>query len=370
MEDLTYKNISNFDELFIEIKEGQNGNAISIPTNMGRLDSYISIRPRIMQLVFSSTGAGKSAFVNTAFILNPYDWLYSAENITGLSMKTVLFSMERAKKYTIAKWISRKIFKEHQEIIDVPTMMGWKNIKLTKSQIDLIYSYKDYINKLEEDVDIYEGNRSPEDIGRILTEKAIEWGKYEQINEFKKIYTPNNPKQIVNIVIDHGNLTKATKTHNYNKKTAIDALVAKIQKFRDIEGFHIVWVAQVNRAMSGVTNSGKDFGAELTIDDVKQSGDIGDACDLGITLYDPLKYRQGSLTRYDPKDFIDPNTGAKKFRSITICKSSYGADDVRIPMAFAGHCGDMIPLPSINNITPEEYSKISEEVLNNQYFFK
>jgi hypothetical protein len=359
--------MSTFAEIQKDIQLGVSGESISIPLGLDKLSKYGAIREKIMQLVFSSTGAGKSSFVDTAYILNPYDWLLSNQNTSNVEMHTILFSMERAKKYRMAKWLVRKIFIDYGVKIPLPKLFGWWREKLSKEDTDLIELYEDYINELESRIDIFEGPRSPADIYRIVKEYTEKNGVYEQISEHKKVYIPNNRKKILNIILDHGNLTKTTKNYP-NKKQAIDANCEQMQGFRDLESAHVVWVAQVNRDASNPFRQ-KELDMELTLDDVKASGDVGDACDIGISLFDPLKYKQGSKTGYNPVDFVDSD-GSKFFRSVTICKSSYGADDVRIPLAFNGFCGDFKELPRKADVGSDyDYQQLIKHVKTGGYFF-
>ena len=138
---------------------------------------------------------------------------------------------------------------------------------------------------------------------------------------------------------------------------------------RDLENAAPIWVAQVNRAIATASRM-KDSEQELLLDDVKESGDIGDACDIAISMFDPIKYGQSSKTGYDPKDFIDPMTGDNFFRSVQILKSSYGADSLRIPMAFNGFCGMFTELPRKKDLLGDEYDSLIQNVLNRSYFLQ
>ena len=172
--------------------------------------------------------------------------------------------------------------------------------------------------------------------------------------------------EIVIPVIDHGNLIKTTQALP-SKKQAIDKTVEMVQGFRDLESCSPFWVAQVNRSISSVSRL-KDNEHELMLEDVKESGDIGDACDLAMSLFDPIKYGQSSKTGYKPIDFIDKSDGSNYFRSVQILKSTYGQDSLRIPLAFNGFCGQFKELPKRNSITDSEYPTLIENILNKSYF--
>lgn len=360
--------MNEFERLLQEVTDGIEGKNESIPIGLPRLGKYANWRKRIFTLLFSSTGAGKSSLADD-MILNACEWCIKNSKSTGRKIKFILFSMERAKHYRIAKWISRKIFIDKGLVIPVPKLLGWWSEKLSPCEFEIFNMYKDYVDMLLTDyIDIYEGARSSSDIYRILKEYFEKNGEYttHPDNPYKKIYIPHDPNVIVVPVIDHGNLTKRTKDYP-TKKQAVDNLCELMQGFRDLEGASPFWIAQVGRSISNPLRL-KDTEAELTLDDVKESGDMGDACDIALSLFDPVKYKQGSKTGYNPMEFLDKNNGAKYFRSIQICKSSYGEDDLRIPLAFNGFCGQFKELPKRDSLSDGALHSLIESVKDRSFF--
>lgn len=368
---------STFDSLSKYIDDGINGKIQSIPIGLPKLGRYANLRKKILTLLFSTTGAGKSALVDT-IILNACDD-YMKSPTGKLKPDFQLFSMERSKELRIAKWICYIIFKNEAEVIELPKMLGWWDEKLNKKELALIKAQKPYIDSVLNDyVTIYEGAKTPNEIYRIMKDHFESIGKYEVIEVIdkktgrkrnSKTFIYNDDNVIVSPIFDHGNLLKSTKDLP-TKKQSIDKTVEYVQGFRDLESAAPIWVSQVNRAISGVSRI-KDQEHELVLEDVKESGDIGDACDIAISLFDPVKYNQGSKTGYVPTDFIDQTNGNNYFRSAQILKSSYGADSLRIPLAFNGFCGQFKELPKRDKNGDEgKYRDLIESVLTRQYFLK
>lgn len=357
---------SEFDKLNYEVQAGITGKNESIPIGLPKIGKYASFRKSIFTLLFSSTGAGKSSLADH-MMLSACEHHITSKDSSILRPKFILFSMERAKHYRIAKWIVRRIFLDHGKIIQIPKLLGWWDEKLTKDEHDLFLQYKDYIDLLlSEYVDIYETPRTGQDMYRICKTYFEENGKYEDETQFKKAYIPNNEQEIVNIILDHGNLTRTSKLLP-NKKQAVDETCRYMQGFRDLERASPFWIAQVGRAANAAHRTQNGEG-ELCLDDVKESGDMGDACDIAISLYDPLKYNQGSKTGHNPNDFRNKDTGEKFFRSIQIVKSSYGADDLRIPVAFNGFCGQFKELERRKELDAVQYKTLTDSVLNKSFF--
>jgi hypothetical protein len=359
----------SFDSLNKMIEDGIEGKNQSIPIGMSRLGKYANIRKNILTLIFSSTGCGKSGMLDSIILNACNDYMLHPSEYK-LKPDFQLFSMERSKIMRIAKWLSHIIFIQEGVEIQLPKMLGWWEEKLTKEEHNLIKKYEGYVEQLLNDfITIHDGAKTPNEIYRIMKDHLEDNGEYsEEIIKGKKhkIYTPTNSNIVVIPAFDHGNLTKTTKELPA-KKQAIDKLVEYTQGFRDLEGCAPIWISQINRSISSITRI-KDQEHELLLEDVKESGDIGDACDIAISLFDPVKYQQSSRTGYTPTDFIDTNTGANYFRSAQILKSSYGADNLRVALAFNGFCGQFKELPKKKDLSDDQYSELIESVINKSYF--
>lgn len=261
--------MSEFEKLKQEIQNGLDGINSGISMGMPRLERYIGIRKKIYTVIFGSTGSGKSAYMHNNYILHPFDE-YLKDKREDKKFKFILFSMERSKTYILAKWLSRKIFKEEGQFIPIAKMLGWWETKLTKDEHDLILAYEDYINELLEFVDILDGPINPTGAYKYVKEYAERTGRFEKIDEHKKIYIPNNDRLITMVGVDHFGLTKIENGLK-TKKEAIDKMSEHFQWFRDALGYTPIGVSQINRNLSNPMYQ-KMESFEPTIDDLKESG--------------------------------------------------------------------------------------------------
>ncbi len=361
--------MTHFDQLYQEIKNGIEGKNNSIPTGFERFDKFVSIRKKIYSLVFGGTGTGKSSFVHCAYILNPFDWQCKNKE-ASVTLKPILFSMERSKTYTIAKWLSRKIFIDEGKKIPIGKMLGWWKEKLSYDEDDLIKLYSDYVNELCEFVDIYEGNRSPADIYRILKEYSEKNGKEEIINEHKKIYIPNKQNEIVMPIIDHLGLVKLTKDYK-NKKEAIDKISEHMQYFRDFHGYSPIAVSQVNRDISNPIYQKMDS-FEPNLDQIKESGRPAEDSDVVVSLFQPNRYKTNDRT-YNVTQFINTETGEDNFRKVSVLKNTYGESDVGIGMGFMGSTGIFKELPNskiYKQMNDSEKTELYKTIKDYSYFLQ
>jgi replicative DNA helicase len=354
--------MKDFEILKQEVINGLEGKNSGIPMGFKRLNKYIGIRKRIYTLIFGAPGSGKSAFCHSAFILHPFDWWYTNRDTLDVKLKFILFSMERSKVYTLAKWTSRKIFLDQGINIPIAKLLGWWDTKLTKDEHDLFLMYEDYINELCEVCTIIEGAQNPTGVYKYLKKYAESEGKIEEISEYEKVYLPNHPNNIVIPIIDHFGLLKPEKS--MNKKEAIDKASEYFQWARDFLGYTPIGVSQLNRNLSNPMYQKMDS-FEPSLDDVKESGRPAEDSDVVISLFQPSRYKTNDASYNNVSKFISPE-GADCFRSIKILKNTYGESDLRIGMGFHGSTGTFAELPKPKHMEGFDY----ESLFTGQFFLQ
>ena len=342
----------SFEQLSIEVANGIAGKNSGIPMGFDRLNKYIGIRKRLFTLIFGGTGMGKSSFCYNAYILNPFDW-YIKNKPKDTKLKFILFSMERSKIYTLAKWTSRKIFLEQGILIPIPKLLGWWDTKLTKDEHDLFLAHRDYIEELCSYCDIIENNHNPTGIYKYIKSYAEANGRIDQIDEYHKIYTPNHSNEIVIPIIDHIGLVRPEK--GMNKKEAIDKTSEFMQWARDFLGYSPVVVAQINRDLSNPIYQKMDS-FEPNLDQVKESGRPSEDSDCVISIFQPSRFKTNDNS-YKVDKFISPE-GGDYFRSIKILKNTYGESEIRCGMAFMGQTGDFKELPKSKEMENFDYNSL------------
>lgn len=354
---------SNFNRLKKEVQDGIDGKNNSIPIGFSRLNKHIGIRKRIYTTITGATGSGKSSLLHSAYILNPFDWWIKEGEKQGVKLKIILFSMERSKVYTLAKWLSRKIFLDQGVLIPVAKLLGWWDTKLSSTEHDLFLMYEEYIDRLDEVVTIIDGPQNPTGAYKIIKQYAEKNGRVEEISEFNKIYIPNNPNEVVLPIVDHMGITKLEKGLD-TKKAAIDKLSEYMRIFRDFYSYSPIMVSQLNRDLSNPMYQ-KMQSFEPSIDSIKESGSVAEDSDIVLSLFDPLRYKTNDAS-YDANKFVNTENGAKFFRSVKVLKNSYGEDDLRVGMAFQGSTGIFKELPKSNNMDNFDY----DDIFTGNYFLK
>jgi hypothetical protein len=353
----------SFDKLNEEVDKGMSGNNGGVPMGFDRLNRYVGIRKSMYYLVGGLTGSGKTSFIDDAFVLNPVDWALSKQGqASGISVKIWYRSMERSRTYKLAKWVSRKIFVDYGITIPVPKLLGWTD-KMTSDEHDLFLAHREYVEQLSEMVTIIDGPENPVGIAKDLKKYALERGTIEEVDEYNKIYIPNNPNEITIPVIDHIGLLKLTKDQP-TKKQAIDKMSDELRYARDFYGYSPVVVSQFNRDISNPIRI-KNGDVEPQLEDFADSSQTQNDADVVLALFDPMRYKVADPSGYNLDKLVD-QYGAKYFRSLRLIKNSYGEDDVRIGLGFMGQIGMFKELPRKKDITDSDY----ESVTNKSYFLK
>ena len=353
----------SFELLNAEVEKGLNDLNRGIPMGFDRLTRYVGIRKGMYYLIGGLTGSGKTSFIDDAFVLNPVDWALSKEGLaSGIKVKVWYRSMERSRTYKMAKWVSRKIFLDQGIIIPVGKLLGWTE-KMTKDEHDLFLYYKDYVNQLSEIVTIIDGPENPVGIAKELKDYALKNGRIEQLDQWNKIYVPDDPSQITMVVIDHIGLLKLTSAQP-TKKQAIDKMSDELRYARDFYGYSPVVVSQFNRDISNPSRI-KNGDVEPQLEDFADSSATQNDADVVMGLFDPMRYKVADPSGYD-LDKLKDGYGAKYFRSLRLIKNSYGEDDVRIGLGFLGQIGMFKELPRKKDITDSDY----ESITNKSYFLR
>lgn len=353
----------SFEALKQEVEKGISGRNGGIPMGFNRLNRYIGIRKSMYYLIGGLTGSGKTSFVDDAFVLNPYDWSISPEGkASKVKLKIIYRSMERSRTYKLAKWISRKIFIDQGIIIPVPKLLGWTD-RMTKDEHDLFLMFEDYGKEMMESILIFDGPENPVGIAKQLKQHALERGRIEQIDDYNKIYVPDDENEITIVVIDHIGLLKLTKELP-TKKQAIDKMSDELRYARDFYGYSPVVVSQFNRDISNPIRI-KNGDVEPQLEDFADSSQTQNDSDVVLALFDPMRYKVSDPSGYNLDKLVD-QYGAKYFRSVRLIKNSYGEDDVRIGLGFLGQVGMFKELPRRKDITEEDY----EAVINKTYFLR
>ena len=144
----------------------------------------------------------------------------------------------------------------------------------------------------------------------------------------------------------------------------IDKWSEKTRELRDVYGACIVNVQQFNRDIANPVRL-KNLDVSPNLEDFADTSSTQQDSDLVLGLFDPGRYKVEATTRHDLSR-MQSDDGAKRYRSVHILKSTYGADGVVVPLALQPELGIFREIPKSVDMTNKHY----EDIINNNFFRK
>lgn len=363
-----------FSEIKKAIDEGLYGNTPSIYTGFKKLGQHVSIRRHSYHLIGSNSGAGKSAFADNFYILNPIRWLMKerAEGRTDVKYKVYLWAMERKKEHRYAKWVCQRLFQKYGILADVELILtlNTQRNRIPQEVYDKIMELEKEIDEMGEMIEVFERD-NPTGIfndakhlllnnhGKLvddLDEKGMPIYLKKDPTKTKKKFVYNNDKEVVCIGGDHFQVLKdeSTDGKRLTKKELIDKQDDYNIVLRDKYGCMVFWVSQFNRGSHSMARRTGDIDLAPQEDDFRDSSRPYDSCDVAIAMINPYKYQDYTHLGYDIPSFTSPHTGANRFRALYVLKNSFGVDNIAFGNLFYGENGLYRELPK-----PSETKELS-----------
>ena len=394
-----YKNFLN------SVKQGIEGNAVWIPIGLKRLGNHIGITKNTYTVIAGYPGCGKTSFTDTCYLLNPYNYILQNED-KDIDIEWIYFSMERSVVHKIAKWVCQKLYVEDRIMIDTATILSWSEgkSKVDKHLYKKLISYTDYFERLKERLNIYDNPKDPKEIKKIselillasgvvvmsMDDRIIinhdlvtnfEEDKYEinetsgekqfyqdiklfgrtiRVYEDQEFYVPKNNKKVTCIIQDHIGCVLGK-----DKKPTIDETSSNNRYLRDFYGAAPIVVSQMNRSMSdSIRRTKMEVLPELT--DIKDSSSTAEDGDVVIGLMNPYKFKIQEILGYSVGKFKN-REGENRFRTATVIKNTFGADDITVGLQFVGECGFFDEIPKPDEMRENDYSTIANPLVYKNY---
>lgn len=358
----------HLNEFYEAVEAGIEGKNEGIPLSLPRIGKHVNIRKALTFLVGGYTGSAKTSFLDDVFVLSPFEWYLENKDRCDIKLKIVYWSMERRAQFKLARWHCRRIFLDHGIIVPMNKILGWirKEERLNKDEHDLVLMYRDYFKELFSLLTLVDYPQNPTGIRNFFYHKdrpayMDKEGKIEEIDEYNKVFIPNDPNVIYLNLYDHIGLSRGEK-ELATKKDVVDKICADSRHLRDFYGMTNVQLSQFNREISNVSRL-KDKEVEPRLEDFSNSSESQNDADVILSLFDPLRYKVACPSGYDLEKLRD-SEGRKYYRSLQILKNSYGIEGVRCGLGFQPDTGIFKELKKKDEMTEDDYRNVT----NNQMF--
>lgn len=231
--------------------------------------------------------------------------------------------------------------------------MSWQEI-LSDSDYEYVKNSKTWLNSISEKLLIYDKSLNAASFYATIMDLLHKWGEFSTSEDGRrKIYTKSNPEQYVIVVVDHIGLCLPSSGNT--KKQEIDLISQYAVTLREKCQVSFFVLQQENRNSANMDRRKMDM-TECSAEDLKESGNCLNDCELCIGVYYPLKHKQRNHRGYP---IIEENGSFKglrdRYRSLVLVKSRLGISDRLIPVNFFGEIGyyKSFPKPeSISDWTP------------------
>lgn len=332
------ENISGLEEFFQLVKEGREGHNIGLSTGSAKLDLYTDgYLPGTSYLIGGASGSGKSTWALWTYIYQP---LIHYLNGGGLERdpRWLLFSLEMTRSQVYAKLVSMYIFDNFGVELKFKQIFSrGKDCILTDEEYELLVQCTDFIKVLDERLTFYEGSLTEAIYLREVNRELEKWGIFKDGK-----YIPNNPNQILGILIDHMTLVKAS--NGRTKKEEIDAISRdSVQIRNNTKIVSPIMISQFNRNANGQERMKQGL-QDPSMEDYKDSGSLLEDSQVAIGIFSPHKYKLSTYKKYNIKIL------EQCFIGIFLLKSRFGSSDLMIPTGFYGDCSHYADLPKPENI--------------------
>ena len=320
------------ESLLKEIDIGREGRAQGYSMGLPKIESIIDgVTKRTMTVLASGTGQGKSSFILYAYVYRPL-----MEHLDDDNFYVSYFSLEMPATVVFGKLLSTYIFETYHKELSIKEILSRKKgYILNDEDYKIVKDSLEWLNKIEKKIHIYDKSLNADKLYAILMQKLESFGEFEE-TESRKIYKPNNPDLLYEVVIDHVGLLRPS--NGRNKKGEIDTTVAYLVTLRNMTGLSPTLIQQINREQSNIERF-KAGRTGIQLSDLKETGDTTDAAEVVVALYGPNRDKLNTYRGYDIKKLGD------HIRMVQILKTRFGEADKEIAVNFHGGINVWVELP-------------------------
>lgn len=345
--------MNNVDILYKLIASGKQGKNTGYSTGISKLDEYTGGNRRgVYTLIFGLSGSGKSSLALYSYIYRPL------KDHPNEDIKLIYYSLEMSAEILLSKLLCLYIYEEFGRVIPFTKLMSWQDI-LSDEDYDYVMKGKKWLMSISEHLIIIDKSLNNKSFYHSIMNLLEEWGTFEEIdNGNRSIYIKKNPQQFVQVVIDH--LGLVTPVDGHTKKAEMDLISSYCVTLREKCQTSFVILQQENRNSSDMDRRKANL-TECSPEDLKDTGNTYNDCEVCIGVYYPLKFKVKSHGNYPIIIEDDKQQGSggfiglrDRYRGLCLIKNRHGVNDKMIPSNFFGELGIFKELP--NGKTVNDYS--------------
>lgn len=339
-----------------EIERGKRGENRGISMGLPGLDTLIGGIPNRgrYDVVFADEGCGKTAFVDHAYVL--YPMLYGN---TDFNYKVIYYSLEISYLNKIAKWLAWMQFKEQKFVTSVTELLSKGKHTIKPESEKFVEEVADSLDKLlENKITLYAKSKTPTEMNDDIKSFMREFGQLRTDFLGNSIYTPNDEKLIVTVIIDTASDLELQKIGDVTDERVTLNYLSKIIKneWRNVYGINTVLVMHTNRNSVNIGKGKYDDVFPKKSDAAISSLPIKNA-DTAIALFNPLEHATPSNGMFQFMDYEIPLLN-EMFRAYGLLKNRDGPAPRRGGFVMVPSMGFFRELPPAPMLSKKNYEEL------------
>lgn len=253
------------ESLYKDIELGLTGRFSGISMDLPKFESIVDgVTQSTYTLIFSPSGTGKTSFYLYAYIYQPLKHCLDTDDF-----KVSIFSLEMSAELLFAKLLCMHLFDTYGVEISAKELLSRKkNYILSQEYYNLVLESKEWMQKVESKVTIYDKACNAKSLYSVLIKELESRGKFKE-DDKRKYYVPDNPKLIHLVVIDHLSLVRPTDGRSL--KEEMDLISAYLVTLRNMCKISPLVVMQANRDSGGMERRKQGLN-NMRLNDTKDSG--------------------------------------------------------------------------------------------------
>lgn len=345
-----------WDSLKSTIQRGVEGKNKGIPFDgFTTFSNYIcNIQQGRYDLIFAGTGVGKTALVDSTYVFGAIKFLKQNPNYIN-DLEIIYYSLEITPEVKVAKYISARLWQDHQILTTVNEILSRGNNKIRPEVLKLIDEYESELNDLQNKYLFFRSYCNPDYLYSDIVKYAKSRGTVHYDHDGNILsYTPKNPNLITLIIIDHSGLINKGKYKTL--KEAIDQASKHLVFFRNVFNFSPVVISQINRGSEQMERRDNGDNWMPMLSDIKETGGLAEDANTVIGVASPFYLQVDKCLGFDITKFKD------RYRLVKICKNRDGESNLLASFLFIGEIGQYTQLGKASDYevkAPEELQKIN-----------
>lgn len=338
--------MTGLEVLWSQIDKGRRGENIGVSTGIPKLDKVIGgIQPSRYYTIAAQSSAGKSSLLQ--FIM--YSMLKNKTDKDDIHF--LVFSLEIPESVLLAKLMGLYCAEEFGIYLTLDDILSFQT-PLNDDAYECLKAARKWIASISDSLHVVDKMCNCKVLYKETLSFAEKFGKWEE-SDGKKFYVPNNSKQLLIGVIDHGLLLQPSEGRTV--KEEIDICSSYMVTLKNKLNMSWFMLMQQNRDSTSMDRRKADL-SEPGINDIKQTGNVAQDSDVVLQLFYPFREK---LATYRGYRILGDNGLGRDHRSIIISKHRYGIADQVININFFGSVGWWMALPPPDQIT--DYTRFHNE---------